>query len=370
MSKRRWYNFYIVLQGSKQWLHGIAASKRTLYCKKTNEDNIQPLQGRKVQLRGYGNDDRPCNNQIFYAVNWNDDGKWAHIARSNDDEHIFNVVLQEKWRQLYFCCCKRQSYCKELAMTMSQPLWDARMQQSNSSYAVVCMDNGNERTLVCHIARSNDNNGWLQLGNARSRHATTNQIFMLNWGSKQQSWNNYIVNALIMSYVESQEATMTAMTVNHDEHVRLRKWQTTLFIDVDQPHRQSQRCEAPAIKLTATPWHNVNNTTIILYCHIPRSNDNTRQMQVKNVMALTQQSNIHVVVCGVQQWPYRTTQWPVAQLCWGWVWQVCQRWRVHCQRHVTCQRQVHWVRQRQHVRCQGQVWGVRQGVCIHRGGPQ
>jgi hypothetical protein len=31
-----------------------------------------------------------------YAVNQNDDGKQARIARSDNDEHIFDVVTREK----------------------------------------------------------------------------------------------------------------------------------------------------------------------------------------------------------------------------------------------------------------------------------
>jgi hypothetical protein len=33
---------------------------------------------------------------LSYAVNRNDDGKQARVARSDDNEHTFNVVLLEK----------------------------------------------------------------------------------------------------------------------------------------------------------------------------------------------------------------------------------------------------------------------------------
>jgi hypothetical protein len=46
------------------------------------------------------------------------------------------------------------------------------MQQSNILYAVNHEDDGNERTLVHRIARSNGNYGSLQQGNTRLRHAT------------------------------------------------------------------------------------------------------------------------------------------------------------------------------------------------------
>jgi hypothetical protein len=110
------------------------------------------------------------------------------------------------------------------------------MQQPNTSYAVDCEDDSNKSTLVCCITRSNDNDGRLQEGNARLHQATTNQIFMLHQGSEQRLQNNKIVDAIIMSYIVSQKATTMATTVNHNKHVRLRKKQTTFFIDVDQPH--------------------------------------------------------------------------------------------------------------------------------------
>jgi hypothetical protein len=132
-------------------------------------------------------------------------------------------------------------------------------------------------------------------------YATTNQIFMSHQGSKQQLQNNNIVDMMIMFYIVFQEATTTATMINCNKHARSCKQQTTLFVDVNQLHQRSQRREAPAIRLTTTPQHNVNNATIILYHHIARSDNNNRQMQGKNVMTPTQQSNVHVVVRRMQQ---------------------------------------------------------------------
>jgi hypothetical protein len=61
-----------------------------------------------------------------------------------------------------------------------------------------------------------------------------------------------------MSYVVLQEAATTTIffllycreqqqKVDHDKYARLRKQQPIFFINVDQPHQQSQRREAPAI---------------------------------------------------------------------------------------------------------------------------
>jgi hypothetical protein len=43
---------------------------------------------------------------------------------------------------------------------------------------------------------------------------------MSHRGSERRSLNDYIVDAIIMSYVESQEATTTAATVDRDESVK------------------------------------------------------------------------------------------------------------------------------------------------------
>ncbi len=64
-------------------MRGIAVSERTLYREEANEDNIQPLREGEVQLRGYGDDGPPCNNQIFKCCNE------LLIARSDNNEHIF-----------------------------------------------------------------------------------------------------------------------------------------------------------------------------------------------------------------------------------------------------------------------------------------
>jgi hypothetical protein len=120
-------------------------------------------------------------------------------------------------------------------------------------------------------------------------------------GSKQRLQNDNIVDAMMTPDVMVQEAMLTATMVDRNKCARLHQQQPTLLIDVDQPHQQLQRREAPAIRLTAIPQYNVNNATIIPYCHIVRCNDNTRQMQGKNVMTPMQQSNVHVVVCGMQR---------------------------------------------------------------------
>jgi hypothetical protein len=106
--------------------------------------------------------------------------------------------------------------------------------------------------------------------------------FTLHYRSKQQLQNNNIVNAMMTPYILSQEATMMVMTVDCNKQARLHQQQPTLLIDVDQPHQQLQRHEAPTIRLTAMPQHNVDDATIILYCHIARSNINNRQMQGMN----------------------------------------------------------------------------------------
>ena len=147
--------------------------------------------------------------------------------------------------------------------------------------------------------------------------------------------------------------------IDCNKHMRLHKQQPNFFINVDQPHwwLQGATCQQE----DWSQGHNVNvgNATIISYCHIARSNDNNRWMQGKFEQTPMQQSKFYVAICKMQRWPYRAMQQSVAQICQGWVWQVCRRQIVHCQRHVCCQRQVHWV-QRCCVRCGVRVWQVHQ----------
>ncbi len=53
-----------------------------------------------------------------------------------------------------------------------------------------------------------------------------------------------------------------------------------------------------------------------------------QQMQGMNKATPTQQSNFHVVVCRMQQQPYRAMRQPAAQLHQGQVWQVQQGSRI------------------------------------------
>ncbi len=71
--------------------------------------------------------------------------------------------------------------------------------------------------------------------------------------------------------------------------------------------------------------NNVDNATIISYCHIVRSNDNNRWMWGKIKQTPTQQSKIHVVVRKMRRQPYRAMRGSAAQICQGWVQWVHQR---------------------------------------------
>ncbi len=132
---------------------------------------------------------------------------------------------------------------------------------------VDCKDDSNNRT--CCIAWSNNNDGWLQQRNTRSCHARTNKIFMSHQGSKQWLQNDNILNTIIMSYVVLQEATTMVRMVDCNKHARLRKQQSTFFIDVDQQHWWLQRHKMPAIRLILMQqckcwWY--NNHSLLSYC--------------------------------------------------------------------------------------------------------
>jgi hypothetical protein len=92
---------------------------------------------------------------------------------------------------------------------------------------VDCKDDGNMRTFLCCIARSNNNKPWLI---AMKAHVPRNNQpnLKLHHKSKQQLRNENMVNAMIMSYVMLQEAMAMATTVG--------KQQTTFSINMNQPH--------------------------------------------------------------------------------------------------------------------------------------
>ncbi len=78
----------------------------------------------------------PPNSPILYML---------LITRSNNHEQIFMCIAKEV-TTIIFWCHKKWSYCKGAsnAMTISQPLWDARTQQSIIMYAVSCKDGSNK----------------------------------------------------------------------------------------------------------------------------------------------------------------------------------------------------------------------------------
>ncbi len=204
-----------------------------------------------------------------HAVNQNDDGKQARIARSDSNEHIFNVVLWEKQQQFYFCCCKRQSYCAELEMTISQPSWDVRTQQSNLYMLLTAMMMTTCPPFYVVLQGATiPKDGWLW--QRRICQATTNLTFTLHCRSKQQSQNDDFINVMIMPYVVLQEATTTATTVDCNKSARLHN-DNKLFSSMWMNHIYNYEGE----RRQQWDWswchdNNVDDTTIILlymlYC--------------------------------------------------------------------------------------------------------
>ncbi len=69
MSKQQWYNVYIILRGSERWPCGIARERASVHrIARANKDNIQPLQGCKVQLQLYGDDGPPRASKRLLAT--------------------------------------------------------------------------------------------------------------------------------------------------------------------------------------------------------------------------------------------------------------------------------------------------------------
>jgi hypothetical protein len=73
------------------------------------EDKSQPWQGWEGQLRGYGNDGPPCNNQIFYMLS---------SARSNYNEHILCHITREATK-IIFLMLQSGRTARECATTIS-----------------------------------------------------------------------------------------------------------------------------------------------------------------------------------------------------------------------------------------------------------
>ena len=71
--------FYVTSRGSKQ---------------QYNNTTIARTRGTVVKVWQWWPTTQQSN--IIYAVIQNDDGKWAHTARRDDNEHTFYIILQKK----------------------------------------------------------------------------------------------------------------------------------------------------------------------------------------------------------------------------------------------------------------------------------
>ncbi len=214
-------------------------------------------------------------------------------TRGDDNEHILNVVLQEKQQQFHFWCCKKRSYCKGASDVMT-PSHDARTQQSSIINAVGCKDDSNKHHWL---------QGWWQPAYLFTLYCKKWQQKMVDCkeGTRNRAKQQPTIPLCQIAGASNDRGTTTLVMQWWRPTScckRLQWWWRGLiatsrqdctsnkqpfFINVDQPHQWSQRHEVPAIRLTAMPQHNVIDVTIILYCHIARSNDNNRQMWGKNV---------------------------------------------------------------------------------------
>ncbi len=171
----------------------------------------------------------------------------SYHERSNDS-YSFDVVRGG-------CIAREQvtwwHHCKMRGRN-NQTLYMLLVARITATSTVDYKDDGNVRTLCC-IARSNNNEWWLIA--TKARVPSNNQPnFTLHCRSEQQLQNEIIVKVMITSYIVLQEATMPATTVDRNKRAGLHQWQPTLFLDLDQPHWQSQKCKVPVVMLIMRTW--------------------------------------------------------------------------------------------------------------------
>jgi hypothetical protein len=100
-----------------------------------------------------------------------------------DDNYIFDVA--------------KRPYCKG-ACDNNKPLWDARKQQLHLYMLSIVTMMGMCIFYFVLQGATMRNEGWLQRRSTRSCQPTTNQNFMLHWGSKQWLQNNNIIDVMII----------------------------------------------------------------------------------------------------------------------------------------------------------------------------
>ena len=174
ISISRWANdnntFFHCIASKQMIPRGIAKSEpvRTLYC----EDAWQQL----CFLRHIA---RKAMTGVIFT---------RRIARSDDNKHIVYVILKKAMTQSHAKAClssrrrvdiiflmlqeavvlpgsnKRQWFNHRETRGRNNQILYAVHQRMTAISAVDCMDNGNKLTLVCCIARTDDDKGWLQRG--------------------------------------------------------------------------------------------------------------------------------------------------------------------------------------------------------------
>ncbi len=96
--------------------------------------------------------------------------QWACSARSDNNRHIFNVVLQIKRRQLYFWCCKKQSYCQGACNDSESTI--ARCKDATINFLICCWSKDDTTT----------NNVWLGAQDC-AKQQPTKPLHGIAWAS-------------------------------------------------------------------------------------------------------------------------------------------------------------------------------------------
>ncbi len=135
------------------------------------------------------------------------------VVLQGSEQHDNTITICKDATIKHYTCCWLQGWQRQALST-------ARMTATCIPYVV------SQKKVTM-------NDGWLQRRGACQ--ATTNQTLhcIAAGASKQWSRNKNIIDTMTMSYVVLQEATTLVTTTDCDKRTGLRKWQPTLFLDVD-----------------------------------------------------------------------------------------------------------------------------------------
>ncbi len=183
---------------------------------------------------------------------------------------------------IIFWCCKKQPYCKGASnvTTISQPLQDARTQQSIIIYTAGHKDDSNKHCWLqgrwqhVNLFASYFKEQWWQMMVDCNEEMWDHAMQQLSKplcciagqatiAEQQHGWpDDDALHHVARGYNNSNDSSL-------QQACDITQTTATLFIDMDQPHQSLQRNKTPAIRLIATPqwehWQR-DNHSLLSYC--------------------------------------------------------------------------------------------------------